>query len=151
MTIAAQDANRMRRPGPAHIAPVPPEWPWEHDMPPAPAVRAGRTVYLSGQLALDAQGRLVGKGDLQAQARQCFDNIEAILARVGGRMHDIVKMTSYFTCQLDARSSQDYWAVRRDVFGGYKPASTGVQVQALLLPDCLLEIEAIAVLPEPAP
>ncbi|MGO4329258.1 RidA family protein [Cupriavidus sp. 2TAF22] len=131
-----------------HISPVFPEWDWEHDMPPAPAIRAGSTVYLSGQIALRPDGSLAGVGDLVAQSRQCFENIQAILARVGGSMRDIVKMTTYFTCALTESVAQEYWVVRKEFFGDHKPASTGVQVKALLLPACLVEIEVVAVLPE---
>ncbi|MCD6675207.1 MAG: RidA family protein [Burkholderiaceae bacterium] len=129
-----------------HITPIGESWDWEKDMPPAPGIRAGNTVYLSGQIALGSDGMLVGVGNLTAQARQCFENIRAILARSGGTMGDIVKMTTYFTGKLNADVAREYWVVRREVFGNYRPASTGVQVQALLLPECLIEIEVIAVL-----
>jgi enamine deaminase RidA (YjgF/YER057c/UK114 family) len=83
-----------------HIVSIRPEWDWEHAMPPAPAVRGGNTVYLSGQIALGSDGKLVGEGDLAAQAHQCFANIRAILQRAGGKMTDIVKLTTYFACEL---------------------------------------------------
>jgi enamine deaminase RidA (YjgF/YER057c/UK114 family) len=133
-----------------HIRPVPPEWQWERDMPPAPAIRAGSTLYLSGQIALSPAGELVGAGDIKAQARQCFQNIQAILARSGGRMSDVVKLVTYFACPLSEQVRTDYWEVRREFFGTYRPASTGVQVSALIFPEVLLEIEAVAVLPEVA-
>lgn len=129
-----------------HITAIATGWDWEKDMPPAPGIKAGHTVYLSGQIALGPDGMLVGVGDLTAQARQCFENIRAILARAGGTMGDIVKMTTYFTSKLDEDVTREYWTVRHEVFGDYRPASTGVQVQALVLPECLIEIEAIAVL-----
>jgi enamine deaminase RidA (YjgF/YER057c/UK114 family) len=120
-------------------------------MPPAPAVRSGNLVFLSGQIALDEEGNLVGIDDPVAQANRCFLNIQGILARVGGTMADIVKLTTYFTRELDVKLTQDYWAVRKSFFGAYKPASTGVQVKALIYPACLIEIEAVAVLRSPAP
>ncbi|CAG2150672.1 2-iminobutanoate/2-iminopropanoate deaminase [Cupriavidus yeoncheonensis] len=134
----------MTRP---HLDPVAPQWDWEHDMPPAPALRAGNTLYLSGQIALAPDGTLAGAGDLVAQARQCFENIRAILARAGATMQDVVKMTTYFTCNLDEAVASEYWAVRKAFFGEHRPASTGVQVRALLMPACLIEIDVIAVLP----
>lgn len=130
-----------------HIKSVAIEWEWERHMPPAPAVRAGNTLYLSGQIALDAVGAVVGEGDLASQARQCFDNIKAILRREGGSMSDIVKMTTYFACPLTEEVTRKYWEVRAEYFGDYRPASTGVQVSALIYPTILLEIEAVAVLP----
>lgn len=129
-----------------HIVSIDAEWAWERTMPPAPAVRAGSTVYLSGQIALGPDGKLVGEGDLTAQAHQCFQNIRAILARTGGSMTDVVKLVTYFRCELTEAVTKDYWAVRKQYFGEYRPASTGVQVAALIYPTVLLEIEAIAVL-----
>lgn len=128
-----------------HIKSVPPEWEWEKDMPPAPAIRAGNTIYLSGQIALGPDGKVVGEGDVIAQARQCFENIKAILKREGAAMSDIVKMTTYYACPLTEAVRKDYWNVRKEYFGDYRPASTGVAISALIYPTILIEIEATAV------
>jgi enamine deaminase RidA (YjgF/YER057c/UK114 family) len=128
-----------------HIKSVAAEWGWEKDMPPAPAIRAGNTIYLSGQIALGENGEVVGEGDLVAQAKQCFENIKAILKREGGSMSDIVKMTTYFACPMTDEVTREYWKVRAAYFGDYRPASTGVAVNALIFPSILIEIEAIAV------
>lgn len=111
---------------------------------PAPAVRAGNIIFLSGQLPLGPDGEVVGS-DITAQAHQCFKNIRDILQRAGGEMTDIVKLTTYFSVDITQGASQEYWAVRKQYFGSYKPASTGVRIDQLLYPTCLLEIEAIAV------
>ena len=129
-----------------HIVSVPPEWEWEREMPPAPAIRSGHMLFLSGQIALGADGKVVGEGDITTQAHQCFENIKAILARAGGGITDIVKLTTYFSCDMTEAVRKDYWVVRKHYFGDYKPASTGVQVTALIYPSVMLEIEAIAVL-----
>lgn len=129
-----------------HNISVAPEWDWEKDMPPAPAIRAGNTLYLSGQIALNPQGKVVAESDLAGQARQCFENIKAILAREGAVMRDIVKMTTYFACPLTDQVTRDYWTVRAAYFGDYRPASTGVSVNALIWPSILIEIEVIAVI-----
>ncbi|WP_269931762.1 RidA family protein [Aminobacter sp. HY435] len=115
-----------------HIKSVATEWEWEKDMPPAPAVRAGNTLYLSGQIALGANGEVVGEGDVIAQARQCFENIKAILKREGAATSDIVKMTTYYACPLTTDVTKEYWKVRAEYFGDYRPASTGVAVNALI-------------------
>jgi 2-iminobutanoate/2-iminopropanoate deaminase len=128
-----------------HIKSVATEWEWEKNMPPAPAVRAGNTLYLSGQIALGPNGEVVGEGDVVAQARQCFENIKAILKREGASMSDIVKMTTYFSCPLTDDVTQGYWKVRAEYFGDYRPASTGVVINALIFPTILIEVEAIAV------
>ncbi len=128
-----------------HIKSVAPEWEWEKNMPPAPAVRVGNTLYLSGQIALDPKGEIVGKGDVIAQARQCFENIKAILARENASMSDIVKLTTYYACPLTEDVTQAYWKVRKAYFGDYRPASTGLSISALIYPTVLIEIEAVAV------
>ncbi|MFJ4435523.1 RidA family protein [Streptomyces sp. NPDC088923] len=106
----------------------------------------GRLVAVAGQIALDEYGGLVGAGDASAQARQVFRNIGRCLAAEGARPADLVKLT-YFVTDIG-----DLPAVRkaRDAFlgGTEPPASTAVQVAALFRPDLLLEVEALAVVPE---
>ncbi|MNE07915.1 Enamine/imine deaminase [compost metagenome] len=128
-----------------HIKSVACEWEWEKDMPPAPAVRSGNTLYLSGQIALNPKGDVVGEGNLAAQATQCFENIKAILNREGASMSDIVRLTTYFACPLTPEVTKEYWKVRQEYFGSYRPASTGVEVRALIFPSIMIEIEAEAV------
>ena len=57
----------------------------------------GITIHLTGQVAWDAHENIVGPGDIEVQTRQCFDNIQRLLAKVGGRLSDIVSITTYFT------------------------------------------------------
>jgi enamine deaminase RidA (YjgF/YER057c/UK114 family) len=105
-------------------------------------VRGGRLVYISGQIALDAQGKLVGKGDLEAQADQVFRNLGAALASVGCTARNIVKFTVFM------RNVKDVAAYRRarDRFMGEgpRPASTLVEVSKLVSEELLIEIEAVA-------
>jgi 2-iminobutanoate/2-iminopropanoate deaminase len=129
------------------IITFPPVWEWEKTLPPASIVQAGHTLYLSGQIALNADGEIVGGADLAAQARQCFLNIQAVLGRAGAGMEHIVKLVTYYACDMTPEAVQAYWKVRSGFFGAYSPASTGVQVHALLYPECLIEVEAVAVLP----
>jgi len=105
--------------------------------------RVGNTLYISGQLGLDADGNLVGQGDAAAQAEQCYKNIQAIVRHFGGTMDDIVKITQYITDlayrPLVARPRDTY-------LGTPGPASTLVVVKGLAAPDYLVEIEALAIL-----
>jgi reactive intermediate/imine deaminase len=105
-------------------------------------VRAGDTVYVSGQVALDAGGRLVGPGDVVAQTRQTLDNVKAVLAAAGATLDDVVKVTVYLA-DVDDRPRVN--EVRRAYFGPNRPASTLVEVSRLALEGLLIEIEAIAV------
>ena len=102
----------------------------------------GRTVYVSGQIALDKTGALVGAGDLKAQTRQVFENLKAALADSGGTLDDVVKMTIFMT---DVSQIQDFREIRNGYFPSVLPASTLVQVVRLARPDLLIEIEAVAV------
>jgi len=105
--------------------------------------RVGNTLYISGQLALDPDGKLVGEGDAEAQAEQCYRNVKTIVEHFGGSMDDVVKITQYITDlayrPLVARPRDRY-------LGTPGPASTLVVIKGLAMPECLVEIEATAVL-----
>ena len=102
----------------------------------------GRTVYISGQIALDKDGKVVGEGDLKAQAEQVFKNLQAALTAAGATFKDVVKMNTYMTDLSQLQAVRD---VRARYFGDVTPASTLVQVVHLARPEFLLEIEVIAV------
>jgi reactive intermediate/imine deaminase len=103
-----------------------------------------RTIYISGQIAFDKDGTVVGAGDMKAQAEQVFKNLEAALAAAGAKFSDVVKMNSYITDMSKIQAVRD---VRTRYFGGVTPASTFVQVAGLVRPELLLEIEVVAVVP----
>ena len=114
-------------------------------------LKVGNMVVLSGCVALDSNGRVVGEGDLAAQTRKCFENIQESLVRAGASLSDVVKLTTYFTVDIaDAAVRKTYWDVRSDFFGAHRPASTGVQVARLIYPSLLLEIEAVAIIADPS-
>ena len=99
------------------------------------------TIYVSGQIALDEKGALVGKDDPEAHARQVFANMKAVLNAGGASMDDVVKIT------MVVKNAADFpkiGAVRKEFFKEPYPASI-VFVAALLNPDWLVEVEAIAV------
>lgn len=106
---------------------------------------AGRLVAISGQIALDEAGQLVGRDDPEAQARQVFENLRRCLAAAGATFDNVIKLTFFVT--------DTAWlpAIRRvrDTFvdTAQPPASTAVQVVALFRPELLLEVEALAVIP----
>lgn len=107
-------------------------------------VPAGRQVHLSGQVALDVAGNLVGRDDLTAQAAQVFTNIAAAVAAVGLPISAIFKLTLYVV-NLTPDRANIVRAARAAAFGaGPYPAATMIGVTALVDPDLLLEVEAIA-------
>ncbi len=110
-------------------------------------VTGGRMVYVSGQVALDVENRLVGEGDFAAQAGQCFENVRRALADSGLGFGHVVKLGLYVT---DVAHLATLRSVRDEfVDTARPPASTLVQVAALFRPDLLVEVEVIAVGPVP--
>jgi reactive intermediate/imine deaminase len=123
-----------------HIAPagVAPGFGYSHVV-----VATGRLVVVSGQVALDESGQLVGLGDALAQARQVFENLRRCLAAADATFADVVKFTVYVT---DLATITAVRAVRDEYIDTARPpASSAVQVAGLVLPDLLLEIDALAV------
>lgn len=108
-------------------------------------VMGGQTIYLSGQVALDAARDLVGRGDFRAQAEQVFENIKAALAAAGADFSHVVKLNIYVVDRTQLPVLREV----RDRFVNTQapPASTLVEVRGLAQDDFLLEIEAIACLP----
>lgn len=109
----------------------------------SPAVRSGNLIYVSGQLALGPKDEIVGGADCGAQARKCFENMEAVLKAAGASMTNVVKITAFL---VNFGDWSKYTAVRAQVFAQDPPASSTVVVSALAIPGCLVEIEAVAVL-----
>ncbi|MBI3493041.1 MAG: RidA family protein [Acidobacteria bacterium] len=101
-----------------------------------------KTVYISGQIALDKDGTLIGAGDMKAQAEQVFRNLQAALTAAGATFKDVVKMNTYVTDMDKAPAVRE---VRAKYFTDTTPASTLVQVVHLARPELMLEIEVIAV------
>ena len=105
-------------------------------------VKVGDTIYVSGQVAWDASGSIVGKGDVGAQARQTFRNLRQVLQAAGGDLSSLMKMTTYITRIEDRPAVAE---ARGEVFDGEVPASTLIVVKSLFHPDFLVEIEGVAV------
>ncbi|MFB7466029.1 RidA family protein [Streptomyces sp. NPDC056224] len=106
----------------------------------------GRFIAVSGQCAFDEKGEVVGEGDAAAQARQVFENLRRCLAAAGATFDDVVKLTYFVT---DVAHLPVVRAARAAVIAADRvPASSAVQVAALVRPEPLLEVEAFAVVPE---
>ena len=107
----------------------------------ATRLEGGRLLYVSGQVAWDTNGNIVGKGDVRAQARQTFQNLRGVLQAAGGDLDSLMKITTYIT------KIEDFPAVaeaRRETFTGELPASTLIVVKSLFHPDFLIEVEGVA-------
>ena len=107
---------------------------------------AGHVVRFTGQVAWDEHEHIVGKGDVEAQTRQIFGNIIAVLGAVGGELADLVEITTYFTDRSQLPLIQK---VRNEFLGAdAAPVSTSVMVAGLGHEDFLVELTPVAVIPE---
>ena len=127
--MAGQDDSQAA--GPAGDPPR--SWP--------PTRTAGGLIFVSGQLAMDDEGHLVGAGNWAVQAERSLARIEQELAAFGATMDDVVRLTSYL---VDAAGFPEYARVRAERYPGLQAAGTSVIVAGLLVEGALLEIEATA-------
>ena len=108
------------------------------------AVAAGDLLFVSGVVPVDEGWQLVGGDDVAAQARKVFENMGEVLAAAGCAFGDVVKITVFLT---DVRDRPLVNPVRQEVFGDTRPASTLVEVSALVVPGAKIEVEAVALIP----
>jgi enamine deaminase RidA (YjgF/YER057c/UK114 family) len=106
-----------------------------------------RTIYIGGQDAVDASGAIIGKGDFKAQTQQVLQNMQAALAAAGAQLEHVVKWNLYI---LQGQSLQDGFEIYQRMWGNRPnpPAISAMFVAGLAHPDFLLEMDAIAVVPE---
>jgi enamine deaminase RidA (YjgF/YER057c/UK114 family) len=112
-------------------------------------VQGGKTLYISGQVALDVAGKVVGEGNLVAQFRQVCENLRTIVLARGGQMNDFVKLTIYVLSRAEYKAKlREIGAVYREFFGRHYPAMTLVEVSGLFDDDqgCAIEVEGVAVI-----
>ncbi len=108
-------------------------------------VSNGRLIHVAGQIPWDENNRTVCKGDVAGQTRQVFANIASVLAEAGATLDDVIKITVY---AADIRYRDEINRVRSETFREPYPASTQVAVAALVDPEWMVEIEAVAFVAE---
>ncbi len=106
----------------------------------APGVQVGELLFISGQVAQDNEGNLVGPGDCEAQTRHIMSRIQTIAEAAGATMRDVVKTTNFLT---DVAGYPAFSRVRAETFPNSPPASSTVIVAGLVRPEFLVEVEAI--------
>ena len=102
-----------------------------------------RMIWISGQLAFDSNGNLMGKGDIRVQTEQVLQNIKGVVEKLGGTMDDIVQVTVFVK---DLGGLKDIHDVRLKYFKEPYPTSTLIEVKGFVHPDALIEINAVAAL-----
>lgn len=122
-------------------------WHWDRDLPLSQVAQAGDFLWLSGQTPFNEDGEIVGRDDLQEQARQVFSNMRHVLELFDCDLTSVVRLTNFFVGTLSDEQRERYWEVRREFFGDHLPASTGVYVSGLIVPEMMMEVDAIAYAP----
>ena len=120
---------------------VNPDWPWAEKFGFHLGIRVENTVYVSGTVAWDRDGNIVGRDNMLEQSRKAFSNVKEILAEAGATMDDVVKINAFLT---DINRYAEYSAALAEAFTNNIPASTAVASPALVEPELLIEIDAIA-------
>lgn len=122
---------------------VDPGWAWTRKLNISAGVKIGDHVYTSGTVAFDSDGKVVGVGDVYAQSQQVFRNIAEILEAAGATMADVVKINTFLT---DMSGYGAFGKARTEAFPLGVPASAAYATPALVMPELLVEVEAIAVI-----
>ena len=119
------------------------DMPWEKEYGYSQAVKVEDTIYISGQVSHDDEGKIVGRGDMEAQMRQAYANIQKMLEQYGATMDNVIDEVLFVTDMNTAFAAAVQ--CRQEVFSGQPVvASTIVQIQRLAFPDLMIEIKCVA-------
>lgn len=151
----ATDERSVRRPPGTAVAQrlMPPDhWDWSMPTPFSQGWRCGDFIFVGGQISTDGKGQTIAPNDIETQTRNVFLNIEKVLNEGGATMKDVVKFNTFYKFEGEGGDIREYWEamtrVRLDFFEEPGPAGTAVRVAGFAYPDLLIEVEAIAYVPQ---
>ena len=119
---------------------------WEEIVGYSRAVRVGNVVEVTGTVASDEEGKVVGRGDPYAQTKYIYQRIEKVLQQAGASLKDVVRIRMFVT---DIAQWQEYGRAHSEFFHDIKPCNSMIGISALIEPDYMIEIEATAIISEP--
>jgi 2-iminobutanoate/2-iminopropanoate deaminase len=144
--LGGQDAGDLTR---RRLQPTG-HWDWHIATPFSQGWRVGNLLFTGGQLSADAEGNVVGVGDIEVQTRNVYENLTRVLHEGGATWNDVVKLTTFYVYDGEESQAQGYWETMSRVRFGYipdpGPAATAVRVAGLMYPGFLIEAEVIAVI-----
>lgn len=140
-SLTAGPRTRLMPPG---------HWDWHIPTPLSQGWRIGNLVFTGGQLSADAEGNVIGRGDIKVQTRNVFENVTKVLAAAGAEWRHVVKLNTYYVYDGPPELAQEFWtemtSVRLDYLPNPGPAATAVRVAGLMYDGFLIEAEVIAVI-----
>lgn len=127
-------------------------WDWSMPVSFSQGWKVNNLVFVGGQISMDENGEILGKGDIEVQTRNVFNNIRKVLNEVGADMKDIVKLNTYYKFEGEGQEVTEFWEkmtnVRMEFLQNPGPSGTAVRVDGFMQDGLLIEVEAIAVINE---
>lgn len=127
-------------------------WDWSVPVPFSQGWKCGDFIFVGGQISSDDKGRTIGVGDIETQTRNVFENIRKVLNEVDADMDDIVKFNTFYYLEAEGDAIREYWEamtrVRLEFFKEPGPVGTAIRCAGFAYPDLLIEVEAIAYVPD---
>ncbi len=145
--------DKKRLPGTSVAQRIMPDnhWDWSMPVPFSQGWKCGDLIFVGGQISSDSTGKTIGVGDIETQTRNVFENIRTVLREVDADMDDIVKFNTFYSFEGTGDEIREYWEamtrVRLEFFKTPGPAGTAVRVAGFAYPDLLIEVEAVAYVP----
>lgn len=127
-------------------------WDWHVPTPFSQGWRVGNLVFVGGQLSADAQGRVIGAGDIEVQTRNVFENVTSVLRSAGADWKDVVKINTFYRFEGTGDEVAEFWEkmtrIRMEYLADPGPCGTAVRVEGFMYDGFLIEVEVIAVVAE---